>query len=781
MDHDATTVVVSSSSETMDVLAGVLRFGKSLRNRKGVLIAYLLAALMSGGAYFVVADRVYQSDGDLMVLPTGADVMDENTGQAHMIDRDMPNYERMVKSDPVIRATIKALPPEHHRDLLGIEPTNWEDSFRRRLSVSTARDTNIMTVSYRSGDPETAYAVLSTLFTQYVKHINSISVRDGNNRLEILEERLKTIDAKIDEKDSIYLRLLKDSALLLSNEDEYSLNVHVERVRSLNANLIEAGENRLQAQVMLTALEEAIAKGEDLQQFYMAMAENVGAELFRNEMGLSTSDGYGIRRLRDAILDDRTKLQNLKAEGYLDNHPRILDLQAGIANREQELRNLPALVKEAADTVTRTELAPKLLAMARQRYEIAVDSEQRIRQQYDAESAEASRLNQQLVAFQQIKSELDSLRQNREDILSTMGKILLDQEHGLFTEITRDPRIVRRPVAPRLPLVAVASLFLGFTAACMTVYLLDLLDDRFRTPDDLRSQLGAPILAMVQRLAPLGEQGLEALHTYSRPNSPESEAFRTLRTALDFTGDGARRLTISSTEPSDGKTTVLANLSVAFAQSGKRTLLIDGDMRRPGLTRLFERGGHAGLSTILRDARPVAECADEVIVATEMDNLDVMPAGPRPGNPVELLTSERLSDLIAWAETNYDQILIDAPPSLAVTDAAIIGRLVDGAILTVRPDKNRRKLVLRASEALTSLGCELLGVVINSIEPRANQEYGYGYGYGHEAYGHGDEDDLAPEISPRKRTEPTTPVETGSTIGIPRDRSDRRRRKRRAA
>jgi capsular exopolysaccharide synthesis family protein len=323
--------------------------------------------------------------------------------------------------------------------------------------------------------------------------------------------------------------------------------------------------------------------------------------------------------------------------------------------------------------------------------------------------------------------------------------------------------------------------------ACATIYVLDLLDDRFRSPDDLRSQVGAPILAMVRRLPALGKQGMASLTTYSRPNSPESEAFRTLRAALDFTGDGARRLTISSTEPSDGKTTVLANLAVAFAQSGKKTLLIDGDMRRPGLTRLFERGGYAGLSTILRDNLPIVECIGETVFKTEMDNLDVLPAGPRPVNPVELLTSERLSDLLGWAETSYDQVLIDAPPSLAVTDAAIIGRLVDGAILTVRPEKNRRKLVLRATEALTSLGCELLGVVLNSIETRNDLEYGYGYG--HSEYGHGEEDadfDAQAPARPRPKTVPTpndaTPaVDTESTIGITRERTGRRPRLRRAA
>lgn len=178
-------------------------------------------------------------------------------------------------------------------------------------------------------------------------------------------------------------------------------------------------------------------------------------------------------------------------------------------------------------------------------------------------------------------------------------------------------------------------------------------------------------------------------------------------------------------------------------------------MRRPGLTRLFERSGHGGLSTVLRDERPIVDAIGSLVYETELANLHVLPAGPKPINPVELLTSERLSELLAWAETQYDQVLIDAPPSLAVTDAAIIGRLVDGAILTVCPELNRRKAVLRAAEALTSLGCELHGVVLNRVEA-GQAGYGHGYGYG---YGYGEEvpveDDgmpaTVPMSQPRRR------------------------------
>ncbi|MGE0378122.1 MAG: polysaccharide biosynthesis tyrosine autokinase [Planctomycetaceae bacterium] len=778
MDHDTQTVVVSSSSETMDVLAGLLRFGKSLRNRQGVLITYVLAASVIGGAYYVAADRVYQSDGDLMVLPTGADVMDAKTGKPHIIDHDMPTYERMVKCDPVIRATIRALPHEHRRDLLGIQPGNWERCFRQRVSVSTAKDTNIMSVAYRSSDPETAYAVLSTLFTKYVAYVNGIYVRDSDNRLTILRADRASIEEQIAEKQRRFSQLLKESSLVLGPENEQS-NPYADRMKSLNNDLIEAGKNRRQADVLLRSLERAIENGENLQQFSLAMAGNAGIDLFKNEIG--TVDGYAVRKLRDSILEDETKLQNmLNVEGYGPQHSAVKELQARIENRQAELRNLPTIIKEAANAVAQTELAPKLLRMALQSYEIAAENEREIQLRYAAESEQASQLNNQLVEFRQVKQQLETLRVRLDSVLDTMSTIMLGQKHGLFTEITRDPQIVRTPVAPRLALVVVVSLFLGFTAACATVYILDLLDDRFHTPDDLRQQIGAPILAMVRRLPPLGAHGMESLHTFSRPNSPESEAFRTLRAALDFTGGGARRLTISSTEPSDGKTTIIANLSVAFAQSGKRTLLIDGDMRRPGLTRLFERGGHPGLSTVLRDTRPVVDVVPGMIVKTEHEKLHVLLAGPRPGNPVELLTSDRLSELIAWAETAYDQILIDAPPSLAVTDAAIIGRLVDGAILTVRPDKNRRKLVLRAAEALTSLGCELLGVVINSVQPRTDHEYGYGSGYGHGSYGHGDIDGEEIE-SPSEDAVPTTAAETGSTLGVNRDRTARHTRKRRAA
>ncbi len=776
MQHDARTVVVSNSSETMDVLASVLRFSKSLSARKGVLTLFLLIASVIGGVYYVTAERVYQSEGELMIMKSGANASDANNGGAEVVTEDMPTFEKMMKGDEVIQATIKSLPPEHYHDFAGVRASNWERVFRSRLSVSTARDTNIMSVNYRSGSPETAKIVVDSLLTQYISYVEHIFKRDAGERLQLFYDQRDDVQLQIDETIKRHAALLRNSNLII-DEGEKITNLHAEAVRKLNFDLMEAVTRRSQAHEFHLKLENAIADGEDLTNYLMQMSDSIGTDLLQKQLGMDTGSGSVAVRQWEEIVNAEAELQD-KLDRLGPNHPKVRELRTQITMKQQRLRELPENARQAASDVMETGLGPQLLALAKRRHDLAINHEKNVQANLEQASQKASDLNGQLALINNEKSKLDQLRNSLDRLNNNIATVALDEQRQLLTQITSPPQLESAPVSPKLSLVVVMSLFLGFAAACATIYVMDLLDDRFHTPDDLRSELGVPILAMVQRLNPLGDHGIRTLHTYSRPNSPESEAFRTLRTALDFSSGGSRRLTISSTEPGDGKTTILSNLAVAFAQSGKRTLVIDGDMRRPGLTRLFRSNGKSGLSTILRETRPILDSVIGAIQQTEMDNLHILPAGPRPVNPVELLTNDRLSELLAWAETSYDQILIDAPPSLAVTDAAIIGRLVDGAILTVRPDRNRRKLVLRASEALTSLGCQLIGVVINSTQASGSTEYGYAYGHGE--YGHDDpvgsdfdHDDVYGGHA--------TPQMSGSSLGRSRDRSNSRIRRRRAA
>jgi polysaccharide biosynthesis transport protein len=290
--------------------------------------------------------------------------------------------------------------------------------------------------------------------------------------------------------------------------------------------------------------------------------------------------------------------------------------------------------------------------------------------------------------------------------------------------------------SPKLRMIAVLSIFCGLAVGCVVAYVQDVLDDRFSSPEEISSQLGVPVLAIVRKLEALAGNGLPSIHTYVSPNAVETEAFRTLRTALTLGNGPTDRIAISSAEPSDGKTTVSANLAVSFAQAGKKTLIIDADLRKPGLTTTVGLKGKPGVADVLAGRDNPAKAAASFVQHTELCNLDVLTAGLRRPNPAELLSGQNFVELLAWAEANYDQVLVDCPPVLAVSDAQIVGRLVDGAILVVQPQKNHRRLVARACDSFATTGTNVLGIVANGLTSQSAYGYGYGYGYGN-GYGYG--------------------------------------------
>jgi capsular exopolysaccharide synthesis family protein len=300
-------------------------------------------------------------------------------------------------------------------------------------------------------------------------------------------------------------------------------------------------------------------------------------------------------------------------------------------------------------------------------------------------------------------------------LLDRMKTMDLARDGELRASITSHPQVPSKPISPNLGDVAAASLLLGLFMGLGLIRAAELLDDRFRTPDEMHRRLKVPVLASIPELSPTGRQGIDAIQTWADSCKAETHPFRALCNLLTFSTEDTQRLALTSSEHHDGKTTVAANLAVAFAQAGKRTLLIDGDLRRPGLTTLFELTGPRGLSAVLLDHVPIAESAKDNLVSMPQPGLDVIPSGPGPVNPTDLLVDGRYAELLDWAAMNYDQILVDCPPLLAVTDPTMIGRLADGVLLIVNPVKNPRTLVLRAAEILNGAHLKLLGIVANRL------------------------------------------------------------------
>jgi non-specific protein-tyrosine kinase len=288
------------------------------------------------------------------------------------------------------------------------------------------------------------------------------------------------------------------------------------------------------------------------------------------------------------------------------------------------------------------------------------------------------------------------------------------------------------PVAPRPLLNALLAAVVAFMIVSAGVFVVEYLDDAIKGPDEVEEALGLPTLGTIERMAGARERlPIYRLATLLYPRSGAAEAYRALRTNVEFAAidEPIHRLLVTSAVPSEGKTVTAANLAVAFAQGGRRILLVDADLRRPGVHEIFAIDNETGLTNLLRH--------DETRLGTlvrqsEQKNLSILPAGPLPPNPAELLGSHRMRTLMSTLTEGYDMVIFDSPPIEAFTDAAVLSSLVDGTLLVVESRRGRLAQIRSARESLTRANARLLGVVLNGLQPKAPSEYGRYYGTGPE-------------------------------------------------
>lgn len=261
--------------------------------------------------------------------------------------------------------------------------------------------------------------------------------------------------------------------------------------------------------------------------------------------------------------------------------------------------------------------------------------------------------------------------------------------------------------------------------------------------------------------------GLSKLIIAEKPKSPISEAYRTLRTNVQFTAvDGeVKKILITSAGPGEGKSATVANLAVSMAQAGKTVLIIDGDLRNPTQHKLFELSNAEGLSTALVQDRPIREFFRE----TEVPGLTLLSSGPIPPNPAELLNSKRMKRFLAEATEAFDTILIDTPPTIAVADASILAQIVDGVILVLASGEVNRDYAQRAKEQLEKVGAKILGAVLNKVEMKTREHYYYYYYHG-ERHGRGKHSEH--QAQQNASIAAATPAQGASQVNLPRESPD---------
>jgi capsular exopolysaccharide synthesis family protein len=719
------------------VLHSFVRFGRVVRYRKNILITFLVAGILLGGLYFATATRFYESNASLLVMQTGHDV--EGTSMRAQSDSGqslMPTFQKLFYSEVVLNNAAERLPPEHRVDFKNYQRSQWAEQLKERLSASMVRNTNIIEVAFRSKQAETASVVVNAVLESYLDFMEKNHRSTAAQIVDVLTREKTQVERNLAQGEQALLAAQAEAGDVGLRDEARIHHPAIKEVVQLKDSYVAAYSQRLKLAVALASIEDSLRRGADPTEHLMALEGEAGEAALLEGLGFSHENSQARVDLQKLIVEDRAQLATLQ-QHFGPRHPKIAELTNRIATAEQQLASLSLPASERMTPDGRQKLANALIQVLKQRHDTARSFEESIRERYVQAQQTAVALNGQQTKLEILESDVDWLRGLRSTLLQRIASIDLQQLHGdIRTSVVTEPHVDRDPVWPRLPVVLVLALLSGTVAGLLAVYAVDVLDDRFRGPEDLQVQLGLPVLAMVRRMETADATGIGALQVHVAPNDVASEAFRTLRTALAFGQHEATRLVVSSAEPGDGKTTIISNLAVAFAQAGKRTLLIDADLRRPGLTRLMQMKGQTGLADALVAEAPISDAAHQHIVSSEVENLDLLFSGTRPSNPSELVASTRFAELLNWAESVYDQILIDSPPALATVDASLIGRLVDGAILVVQPAKNQRRIVVRAVESFGSVNSNLLGVVINQTSDEPGVEhYGYGYGYAYEYHG----------------------------------------------
>jgi polysaccharide biosynthesis transport protein len=278
--------------------------------------------------------------------------------------------------------------------------------------------------------------------------------------------------------------------------------------------------------------------------------------------------------------------------------------------------------------------------------------------------------------------------------------------------------IADSPISPRRSLSVMLGLFGGAFFGIGLAFFFEYLDNRVKTPDEIEKHLGLPSLGLIPMLP--GKTDANPLINTGVPAN-FAEAFRGLRTNILFSAaeDGCRSIVVTSTGPSEGKTMVASNLAVGMAQAGQRVLLIDADMRRPRGHEVFGISVDPGLSNLLVNAAK----ASEVVQRTETENLWVMPAGKTPPNPAELLGSKRFADLLVSLKDHFDLVVIDTPPVMAVTDAAIVAHRASGVLFVIASDQTSRHAAQQALDQLEHARARFVGAVLNRVDLENNGYY----------------------------------------------------------
>jgi capsular exopolysaccharide synthesis family protein len=699
-------------TESNDSKIDLRVYWRTIRKRWPFVVLSMIVATVVAFVYTYRQPKVYEATCQVIietmapqVLPGSKDVVELGTGSFWTNKEFYETQFRIIQSTNVGQRTAEKLGLQYDSDYAGVVGANHDlaalgRAIAGQLSVKALKDSRVALITVADSKPQRAALIANTVADTYIEYNLDYKLEGARSAMAWLAEQEADLKHQLEQSELSLYQYKKDRNLLaVSLDDKQSMLS--QNLANVNAKLTELHIRLLEMDAKRKMIERA--------------RNSIGEEETLPEIREKPT----IERLRDSYVQLEKEYADLSSR-YGPEHPKMKALQG-------QMDSIKKNYEEEIDGV---------LASFEKGYQELIDNERSLKvlmEQQKKEAIELSKIEVEYKPLQRAAEQEDKMygiiasRQKEIDITGPMK--------------TNNVRVLERAIVPGVPVRPrpVQNLFLGLMLGLGTgialAFGIEALDNTLKTQQDVEQFLGTPVLGLVPIIgaAPGGEAAQQGdnlrerdLGVFLDPKSVAAECCRSIRTNILFMSPDRplKIMVVTSPSPQEGKTTSAINLGVTMAEAGGRVLIVDTDMRRPRLHRSFGVPNQTGISTVIVGKATL----EEAIKRTDVPNLDVLTCGPVPPNPSELLHTERFGVVLADCAKLYDRIILDSPPTSAVTDPAVLGNLADGVVLVIKAGETTREAAMHARRQLATAKARLVGVIVNAID-FSNPAYGYEYYY----------------------------------------------------
>ncbi|MEP0059861.1 polysaccharide biosynthesis tyrosine autokinase, partial [Rhodopirellula bahusiensis] len=715
----------------------------------GIFVGVVLACL-----FYVKQVPIYQSNLAVLVGHRSADLNTANSGSllegATSIDNViLSTHMELFRSRKVIE---RAISTARLNRSIGAIQGNLEVG---KGGTGAAESANMLTATYKDEDPEMAAKILQAVYESYFSYIDNQSKTIGSEAADLIANAQLKNEETLRNADKAYREFLVSMPALVetNQEGDASLrDVHRVRLAQIETELSETRRKLAQVRSRRQTIRDfvgnrkredlsdaevlAILSDDEVTRLKALVTLSQGDQADQESVALSRYLSQQSARLEyDKMLELSSRLSFLRLT-LGDGHPSVREVQTEIQSLKEyvakQQQDKPELeVEETGVGVSPVDMLGHYFNVLQSDIREFEAREKELSKLSEIEAKAAREVQMAFMEGNALKANLDRAQARYDEVFQRLQEINLTNDYtGFSTDLLVTPTPAMLPIWPAKSKIAAIGILAGAMLGAALAMLAELLDRTFKNPDEVEHVVGAPILAHLPllKVAKLkkevrtGSVISPMIVAFHSPRSSEAETFRVLRTGIIFRckSEGKQTFMITSPSPADGKSTMIVNLAASMAQTGKRVLLIDADMRRPTVASNLGLTAGQGLADYLKGQASL----DDVCQTCDQANLFVCSEGTKTSQPAELLETTRFAEFIAEAREAFDVIFIDTPPLLAVADPAIVAEHVDGCLMAVRVAKNNRTIVQRAAEILVEHGNRAMGVIINTQSARSDN-YGY--------------------------------------------------------